>query len=224
MHLDDKEVPDKNGRIWTSRQSKSRIGGKGTHRLNIWHAACRTVNPDDQEFHFKHAIGGEKHMKSKFVTALILGLLLISANASAADGDMIVNGKIGVGTTSPSTPLEVNGIIKSATGGIRFPDNTTQTTAASFPTGCTSGQVPKWNGTIWACADDSTGSASGTVSIYSLNGLCGNSSVLTTATTCTTSACYDDGNGYRLYYLCNGSCGNGWTSTCSNTYLGKLVP
>jgi len=40
-------------------------------------------------------------------------------------------GKIGIGTTSPSTMLEVAGTIKSTSGGFKFPDGTVQTTAAS---------------------------------------------------------------------------------------------
>lgn len=37
---------------------------------------------------------------------------------------------VGIGTNSPSEKLQVNGIIYSSQGGIRFPDNTIQTTAA----------------------------------------------------------------------------------------------
>lgn len=44
-------------------------------------------------------------------------------------------GLVGIGTTSPSDPLTVNGVIKSLTGGFSYPDGTTQTTAANTPTG-----------------------------------------------------------------------------------------
>jgi hypothetical protein len=40
-------------------------------------------------------------------------------------------GNVGIGTSSPSNPLTVNGIIQSLTGGYKFPDGTTQTTAAT---------------------------------------------------------------------------------------------
>src|SRR5262249_12468510 len=41
------------------------------------------------------------------------------------------SGKIGVGTTLPTSPLTVNGVIEttSAQGGIKFPNGTVQTTA-----------------------------------------------------------------------------------------------
>ncbi len=41
------------------------------------------------------------------------------------------NGNVGINTNSPSSPLTVNGIIQSTTGGIKFPDNSVQTTAAA---------------------------------------------------------------------------------------------
>lgn len=49
------------------------------------------------------------------VLGLLLGFLLIVSNGFAADGDLIVNGKVGVGTTTPTEKLEVNGTVK-ATG------------------------------------------------------------------------------------------------------------
>ncbi|MCC2546048.1 hypothetical protein LJY25_06295 [Hymenobacter sp. BT175] len=40
---------------------------------------------------------------------------------------------VGIGTASPAYPLEVAGTVYSSTGGFRFPDGTTQTTAAATP-------------------------------------------------------------------------------------------
>ena len=49
-------------------------------------------------------------------------------------------GNVGIGTVSPAQKLSVVGIIESTTGGIKFPDGTTQTSAAagSLPTGAIS--------------------------------------------------------------------------------------
>jgi hypothetical protein len=40
-------------------------------------------------------------------------------------------GNVGIGTTNPNSKLEVNGTIQSTSGGFKFPDGTTLTTAAS---------------------------------------------------------------------------------------------
>jgi hypothetical protein len=40
---------------------------------------------------------------------LFIGFLLIGTNLFAADGDLIVNGKLGVGTTAPTAKLELSG-------------------------------------------------------------------------------------------------------------------
>ncbi|MBI3195585.1 MAG: hypothetical protein HYZ34_14130, partial [Ignavibacteriae bacterium] len=45
---------------------------------------------------------------------------------------------VGVGTTSPLSKLEVAGVIHSTTGGIKFPDGTTMTSAAATTTGSSS--------------------------------------------------------------------------------------
>jgi len=42
-----------------------------------------------------------------------------------------VSGNVGVGTNTPASKLTVNGTIESTSGGIKFPDGTTQTSAAS---------------------------------------------------------------------------------------------
>jgi hypothetical protein len=53
--------------------------------------------------------------------------LLIHANGRTA----ITGGNVGIGTTSPGQPLTVAGTIQTTSGGVMFPDGTTQTTATA---------------------------------------------------------------------------------------------
>ena len=54
-----------------------------------------------------------------------------ATGSTARTARMLIDssGNVGIGTTSPANPLSVNGVIQSTTGGIKFPDGTTQTTA-----------------------------------------------------------------------------------------------
>jgi hypothetical protein len=81
------------------------------------------------------------------------------------------SGRIGIGTTSPSSPLTVAGQIETKAGGIKFPDGTLQTTSAT--------------GSLFQVSHDTTLSGNGTadsllgVNIPALNQLGGASATLT---------------------------------------------
>jgi hypothetical protein len=58
----------------------------------------------------------------------------IGVGTSTANGRLMVQGgNVGIGTLTPNQKLTVAGVIYSTTGGIQFPDNTTQTTASPSP-------------------------------------------------------------------------------------------
>lgn len=59
------------------------------------------------------------------------GNLAVDTNTLYVDA---VNNRVGILTTTPGDPLEVGGIIYSSSGGFRFPDGSTQTTAAAAAT------------------------------------------------------------------------------------------
>jgi hypothetical protein len=50
-----------------------------------------------------------RRMMKAVLLVLMLGVLFIGVNLYAADGDLIVNGKVGIGTTSPQAKLQVEG-------------------------------------------------------------------------------------------------------------------
>jgi len=58
--------------------------------------------------------------------------------SSSGYGLIVNSGNVGIGTTNPAEKLTVAGTIESTSGGVKFPDGTTQTTATiggSVPTG-----------------------------------------------------------------------------------------
>jgi hypothetical protein len=69
--------------------------------------------------------GGTTNYAAKFTASGTLGNSQIFDNGS----------QVGIGTASPGQKLTVAGTIESTSGGFKFPDGTTQTTAAALPTG-----------------------------------------------------------------------------------------
>ena len=123
-----------------------------------------------QSFVAFNAEGGST--SNTFRTRGIVGRILMSQNngdlaigtAAAASADnqvftdqvrILANGNVGVGTTSPGQKLTVAGTIESTSGGIKFPDGSTQTTAASgggtLPS-CPDGDMLIRQNGLWQCS------------------------------------------------------------------------
>ena len=73
-------------------------------------------------------IGANSAGAATFTTITGSGDVTIDTNTLKVDTS---NNRVGILQASPTVPLEVGGIIFSSTGGIKFPDSTTQTSAAS---------------------------------------------------------------------------------------------
>ena len=95
--------------------------------------------------------------------------LFIQNDAASYSLYLSGNGNVGIGTTSPGQKLSVHGMIESTTGGFKFPDGTTQTTAAAGGT-----VVSSFNGRTGAvspaASDYSFGQISGSVGPSQLSG------------------------------------------------------
>ena len=66
------------------------------------------------------------------------GGLVVTGNTNIDSGTLFVDSvsnQVGVGNNNPQSKLTVAGTIESTTGGVKFPDGTTQTTAAASVTG-----------------------------------------------------------------------------------------
>ncbi len=59
------------------------------------------------------------------------GIPLQIVSPGAGEAGVFIEGKLGIGVPNPGERLQVNGLIQSMSGGFRFPDGTTQTTAAA---------------------------------------------------------------------------------------------
>ena len=69
---------------------------------------------------------GDLHINAKRTTTLVENRNILLSEAG---------GNVGIGTSTPGSPLSVVGVIYSSTGGFKFPDGTTQTTAATGGSG-----------------------------------------------------------------------------------------
>jgi hypothetical protein len=132
--------------------AKVNITDNGNSFFNGANLGVGTNNPL-AKLHVANAVAGSANIRSSGPTSdnnWAGGLELLSDNGTtvnakinASTGGLFFNyggtermriastGSVGIGTTTPSQTLSVNGTIYSSAGGFKFPDGSTQTTAAS---------------------------------------------------------------------------------------------
>lgn len=67
----------------------------------------------------------------KAILALLVGFTFSATALFAGNGDLIVNGTLGVGTSTPGQKVTAAGVIESTVGGFKFPDGTVQASAST---------------------------------------------------------------------------------------------
>lgn len=134
----------------------------GANKLRLWSGALDTNTTNT--FSLRFAPGTAAAPSYSFTGQSNTGLFPAATNVigfstnGAEKMRLDENGNVGIGTSSPSAKLEVNGLIHSTLGGIKFPDGTVQTTAASGGGGGTNG-FGSWTsgyslGTIYQASTD----------------------------------------------------------------------
>ncbi|MEA2097255.1 MAG: DUF1566 domain-containing protein [Candidatus Cloacimonadota bacterium] len=73
----------------------------------------------------------------------------IAAQVSANGYSYFNGGNVGIGTATPTSELTVAGVIESTSGGVKFPDGTVQTTAASGSTTYSIGDFAQGGIVFW---------------------------------------------------------------------------
>lgn len=123
IHMGELTVTPGNGKIAFALDASPKVGTGTSNTVNY-----RAINVE----------GLTKVGTGTIDTAF--GLYINAFTAATNNYSAYFGGKVGIGDSSPASPLTVNGVVESKTGGFKFPDGTTQTTAAtgggaSFPYG-----------------------------------------------------------------------------------------
>jgi hypothetical protein len=110
----------------TNPGARLQINSQDGFRFDVEAGAASTMR-------FGSAFAGESTGALAWVRSAGAMTFSSGATGSALTERMRIDpsGNVGIGTTSPGQRLTVAGVIESTTGGVRFPDGTTQTTAAS---------------------------------------------------------------------------------------------
>jgi hypothetical protein len=122
--------------IWTETQSVTTSDGVYNVLLGSSTALTTTILSGPEKY-LGIKVGSDLEMTPR-KRIVSVAYAFITESVSGASNTFPSDGNVGIGTTDPTEKLEVAGTIYSTTGGIKFPDGTTQTTAVT-------GGTDAWN-------------------------------------------------------------------------------
>jgi hypothetical protein len=128
----------------------------GISYVSAWNAP--TVTPPNGNVSAPINISGTDQSKlgsisaASFIDSNDPTNFFMNPNGDSKFKNIFTTGSVGIGTTNPQQKLSVVGTIESTSGGIKFPDGTIQTTAASVnpgPSGTLCGFSDWYGGGYW---------------------------------------------------------------------------
>jgi hypothetical protein len=125
--------------FWDALTAGNRVGSPKSYTNVKVNNGVLSQNVDvsyitfDGQIYLEMTINGETLAPRQLVTSVPAAYRAkTAADVEKLDGvDISDNGNVGIGTATPNSKLEVAGTIHSTSGGVKFPDGTTQTTAAT---------------------------------------------------------------------------------------------
>ena len=128
---------DQSAWLWNFENAAMHFGTNGTESMTLLSGGNVGVGTDNPGAKLEVANTADEILRLSRATASYPTKFKVGTdsafviNSGNSDVLAIKSGKVGIGLTSPTSTLTVAGTVESTTGGFKFPDGTTQTTAAS---------------------------------------------------------------------------------------------